>query len=231
MRPSCLRLTAFQGLVYGRPLMASRPCGAPLTYYRPAPAAWMKLGFKEQGVRLHPSEVLRPEGERLLKRPGTYALVLRLERAACMTLGGLGSWPIARGWYLYVGSAQGPGGLAARLAHHLRDAQRPRWHVDWLRRYAQVHEIWAGPAADAQSEHRWAWVCSLLPGAHVPVPRFGASDCRRCPAHLLAFARAPRWESFCILFRRFGNANLPGARRAVELSGSAFEADFDQPSW
>jgi hypothetical protein len=34
--------------------------------------------------------------------------------------------------------------------------------------------------------------CGLLdrllkaPGAAVPVPRFGSSDCRRCPAHLVA---------------------------------------------
>ena len=42
------------------------------------------------------------------------------------------------GFYVYVGGALGPGGLRARLSHHLRRAVRPHLHIDYLRRGAML---------------------------------------------------------------------------------------------
>ncbi len=57
--------------------------------------------------------------------PGTYALLLKLDRWERITVGKLGTFDFPAGYYLYVGSALGPGGLQARLAHHQRGSKSP----------------------------------------------------------------------------------------------------------
>jgi Uri superfamily endonuclease len=127
---------------------------------------------------------------------GTYVLVLRLEAPARLTVGQLGTFDFPAGWYAYVGSACGPGGLRGRLAHHLAPLRRPHWHIDYLRAAAAVATIWCS-AGDAAQEHIWAVALAQMPGATVAVPRFGASDCR-CPSHLFYFAAPPESAVFSV---------------------------------
>ncbi len=61
---------------------------------------------------------------------------------SCITVGKFGELVFPAGDYMYLGSAMGPGGLFARLSHHLRVASKPHWHIDWLRQYAALPEIW-----------------------------------------------------------------------------------------
>ena len=119
--------------------------------------------------------------------PGTYALLLYLPARTPLKAGGLEPHAFVRGWYLYVGSAQGPGGVAARIGHHLRSHHPPRWHLDYLRPWSRPRGAWAGPCA---REHQWAALLGRLPGAQFPVVGFGSSDCR-CPAHLIFLPRRP----------------------------------------
>ncbi|MGA7799988.1 MAG: GIY-YIG nuclease family protein, partial [Gammaproteobacteria bacterium] len=107
---------------------------------------------------------------------GTYVLVLRADRCAALPVGRLGTLQVRRGYYLYVGSALGPGGLRARLGHHLRHAARPRWHIDYLRGMLAVREIWY-TCDPRRWESAWAQVLAGLPGMSVPLAGFGASDC------------------------------------------------------
>jgi len=120
--------------------------------------------------------------------PGSYLLVLEVVQARRIRVGALGQLALQPGFYVYAGSAFGTGGLAARLAHHLRRARRPRWHIDYLRRHAIPREIWF--LQGAQREHAWARALAARPSATLPCARFGASDCR-CAAHLVRFARRP----------------------------------------
>ena len=69
---------------------------------------------------------------------GTYALVLHLECTEEITVGKLGMFTFPAGYYLYVGSALGPGGLEARLARHRRRGKKLRWHIDYLLEHAQL---------------------------------------------------------------------------------------------
>jgi len=101
-----------------------------------------------------------------------------------------------------VGSALGPGGLAARVAHHARRSTSPHWHVDYLRRRAELVAVWHRAGA-VRREHEWAAALMRLPGATVPVASFGASDCR-CPAHLVRMASAPRIAAFRSLVDEIG---------------------------
>ena len=64
--------------------------------------------------------------------PGVYILVLRLHGFFRGTVGRLGLAEFEPGFYMYVGSALGPGGLAARVSRHLRRGKRLRWHIDYL---------------------------------------------------------------------------------------------------
>jgi hypothetical protein len=50
--------------------------------------------------------------------PGTYALLLTATAPLEVVVGRLGACRLPAGHYVYVGSAHGPGGLAARLTHH-----------------------------------------------------------------------------------------------------------------
>ena len=114
---------------------------------------------------------------------GTYLLLARLETKAALTVGRLGTFAFPRGWYAYAGSAMGPGGIPARLAHHCRSEKRTHWHIDYLLAYSTVEAYWYVEATE-RLECAWAAALSELPAARLLVPRFGASDCR-CPGHLV----------------------------------------------
>ncbi len=113
---------------------------------------------------------------------GAYALDLRLDKRLDITLPRKPSRILAPGRYIYCGSAYGPGGLRARLARHLAGPDRIHWHIDRLTSHVTVREWWAGIGARE---------CELVdhlrarPDVDIPLPGFGASDCRRCPAHLI----------------------------------------------
>ena len=141
------------------------------------------------------------------KHVGTYALILRLPSPASIRIGKLGEFDFPAGYYLYVGSAFGPGGLAGRLNRHLAPATatgqggpRLHWHIDYLRQRAGVEEIWC-TKQDVPREHAWAALASQLSGATVPAPRFGASDCH-CRSHLFYFERQPGSGEFRQLIRQ-----------------------------
>ncbi len=58
-----------------------------------------------------------------------------------LEIGRLGSFNIIPGFYAYVGSAFGPGGLRARIRHHLESVAQPHWHIDYLLGYAEPVEV------------------------------------------------------------------------------------------
>jgi Uri superfamily endonuclease len=122
---------------------------------------------------------------------GSYLLVLQLTQpVAALQVGRLGRFDFAPGYYLYVGSAFGAGGLEARLAHHARRHKpRPHWHIDYLRAHALLREAWT-VAAPWRLECAWCRRLAELPGVSVPVPGFGSRD-TGCPAHLFFMPRAP----------------------------------------
>lgn len=123
---------------------------------------------------------------------GTYALILKLSAGRRIQVGKLGAFDFPAGHFLYVGSAFGPGGLAGRLGHHLSPVKpdsRLHWHVDYLRPWAPVVEIWFAEHTEPR-EHEWAAIAGRLSGNYLPAPRFGASDCR-CRSHLFHFEAMP----------------------------------------
>lgn len=127
---------------------------------------------------------------------GTYALVLHLECREEIAVGKLGTFTFPAGYYLYVGSALGSGGLEARLARHRRHDKKLRWHIDYLLEHAQLVEVWSVTSTD-KLECRWAQSARQLPGSEIPIPGFGSSDCH-CLSHLIYLARKPTYEEFIV---------------------------------
>jgi Uri superfamily endonuclease len=128
---------------------------------------------------------------------GTYVLALWLVARRLISIGCLGWYAFPAGWYLYVGSARGPGGLRARLERHHRHlgpGKRVHWHIDYLREHCAWRGAWIRPS-DERLECAWAQRLAGLPGARLVVPGFGASDCR-CAAHLVHVAALPADEWF-----------------------------------
>lgn len=122
---------------------------------------------------------------------GAYCLVIRLDAEREATIGRLGRLRFAKGYYVYCGSAMR--GLAARIARHQRRKKTLHWHIDYLLALPAARLITAIPypsnqrreCALNQAMQRW-------PGATIPVPGFGSSDCAcGCPAHLTYFEGSP----------------------------------------
>ncbi len=126
--------------------------------------------------------------------PGIYALILLAAADQLIEIGKLGRFAVPRGFYVYVGSARGPGGLKARIAHHERISQRPHWHMDYLRPALHLKEVWYSYDPKGQ-EHQWANALSCLKGAIMPIVGFGSSDCS-CKSHLYSFTARPSIKLF-----------------------------------
>ena len=132
--------------------------------------------------------------EAVAGRPGTYVLVLELEGDTALPVGRLGRIAFSAGFYTYIGSAFGPGGLRARIGRHGQRFKKCRWHVDYLRRFAEIREIWYTGHPE-KTECRWAQTLRQTRGVRVVSPGFGSSDCR-CESHLFHFKRKPGIQTF-----------------------------------
>ena len=80
--------------------------------------------------------------------PGTYVLVLRLDRPVVLAAGRLAPVELTPGDFVYVGSARGSGGLRRRVGRHLRADKKPHWHIDALAALAPVVRIWYVESAE-----------------------------------------------------------------------------------
>ncbi len=118
---------------------------------------------------------------------GAYALLIRLDRPMRPAIRTLAPATLAAGYYLYLGSARGPGGIRARVARHLRRDKPIHWHVDHLTTKGRVTRVIAAPGG---SECALAARALGFDSVSVPVAGFGSSDCRKCPAHLLRLSGA-----------------------------------------
>jgi len=129
----------------------------------------------------------------LTAAPGTYVLILRCPRTTNIRIGSWGRLCVQPGYYLYVGSAFGPGGLRARVSRHCRRHKNKRWHIDYLRQFTAMADIWYSREPE-HLEHRWAESLGRMAGMQ-KIPRFGCSDCQ-CPSHLFYAMTPPQLADF-----------------------------------
>ena len=116
---------------------------------------------------------------------GTYALIFQVKQQFTCKVGKLGNFAGSPGSYVYVGSAFGPGGIQARIIHHLKLSPKPHWHLDYIRPYIQPVALCFSDAS-VRLEHQWASEISNMPGSQCHMHNFGSSDCT-CLTHLFYF--------------------------------------------
>ena len=127
---------------------------------------------------------------------GTYVLVASVAQMKRLEIGLLGAYDVVPGFYAYVGSAFGAGGLCARIGHHLESTAAPHWHIDYLLGIAEPVEVWY-TTAKQKLEHHWAELLEQAPQFRVPIPRFGSSDYHRSrSSHLFHSKRRPSFRWF-----------------------------------
>jgi Uri superfamily endonuclease len=127
---------------------------------------------------------------------GTYVLIASVSNMRHLEIGSLGRIDIIPGFYAYVGSAFGSGGLRARIGHHLESTAEPHWHIDYLLQVATPIEVWY-TTANRKLEHHWAELLEGSPGYRSPIPRFGSSDYHRSrTSHLFYSKRRPSFGWF-----------------------------------
>ena len=123
--------------------------------------------------------------------PGNYVLVLAAAGSETADIGKLATIVTQKGYYLYTGSAFGPGGIQARINRHVKQVKPRRWHIDYLSEQLLLTEVWFCEA-ESNIECRMFDVLAGM-GGEQHCKGFGASDCC-CPSHLLYFERVPDLE-------------------------------------
>ena len=121
-----------------------------------------------------------------MSKTGTYIVVLRSHQAKQIQIGRLAQFNIKKGYYVYIGSAFGSGGVIARLRHHSKVSKRPHWHLDYLRAETSFYAAYAEYSSEKE-ECNWASVMAKNTVASEPLKGFGSSDCD-CRTHLFYFS-------------------------------------------
>lgn len=129
---------------------------------------------------------------------GTYVVVYACDVNARLQVGRWSEIELQPGYYLYVGSAFGPGGVRARVQRHCRKEKKLHWHIDYLSAQLSPLEAWLC-YQDERLEHRWAQALSEMK-AMSPVEGFGCTDCD-CRSHLFTTQERPDIEEFSKLAR------------------------------
>jgi Uri superfamily endonuclease len=127
---------------------------------------------------------------------GKYILIAQVLQLQRLQIGSLSEFDFIPGFYAYVGSAFGSGGLRARIGHHLESTADPHWHIDYLLNVASPVEAWF-TIAHRKLEHHWAELFENASPFRAPIPRFGSSDYHRSRAsHLFYSQRRPSFRWF-----------------------------------
>ena len=121
---------------------------------------------------------------------GTYALTYVCRTTRSIRVGKLGKLKLQPGYYLYVGSAFGPGGIRARIRHHLGESLSPHWHIDYLKPHCDLRELWV-TYSNTKRERTWASTLSKSNDVSIPLVGFGASD-TSAVSHLFFFEAQPQ---------------------------------------
>jgi Uri superfamily endonuclease len=135
--------------------------------------------------------------------PGTYIVFYYLARPAKrLRIGALGTFDFPAGYFGYVGTAFGGGGVKKRTERHRTRISNDRWNIDYLKRRCKPVALW-WTHDRAKVEFQWAEILGSMPGRSFPAPGFGAADNDGAEAHLVRFAKMP---SFAVFRRRVEDA-------------------------
>lgn len=110
---------------------------------------------------------------------GAYCLLIHIKADFEIKIGSLGRLKLARGHYVYIGSALN--NLEKRITRHLKSKKTKHWHIDYLlaNKNAAVQKIFIKESKTREECH----IARKLATYGTPIRNFGSSDCR-CKSHL-----------------------------------------------
>ena len=136
---------------------------------------------------------------------GTYVLILNLKRDKRVIVGNskkaeLSPRLFQAGYYAYVGSAFGPGGLSSRIKRHLVKDKALIWNIDFLRKESGPVEVWVSDQKN-RPEKQWAKILSDMNRGE-PIENFGNTDDVKSKTHLFYFKKQPSVRIFRELIKK-----------------------------
>ena len=115
---------------------------------------------------------------------GTYILFIEVSKDVTLEIGSLGRIKFTKGFYIYIGSAFGPGGLVKRVERHFRNEKKLFWHIDYLLNSSSIEIVAVAWTANQQKlECLISQEIDKLSDLVTPIHNFGSSDCK-CTGHL-----------------------------------------------
>ena len=120
----------------------------------------------------------------------TYQLYIYLSADVNITIGRHGKYDFPDGYYLYTGSARK--NLLQRVKRHLRDEKKVRWHIDYLliNSFTRIVAVRLSRLQECE--------LNQMVGGTIPVPGFGASDCKKQGgSHLKYLGKTSNYWLFC----------------------------------
>ena len=113
---------------------------------------------------------------------GTYLLFIKIIKSVEITIKGKSSL-LNAGYYIYIGSAFGAGGLSSRLHRHLRKIKKKNWHIDQITSSTFSEIICIGVLLKQRVECELSKIIGDIEKT-VPITGFGNSDCeKKCISH------------------------------------------------
>lgn len=161
---------------------------------------------------------------------GTYLLFIKNQKSQKITIGSLGVINFPSSYFIYVGSALGPGGLKRRLSRHLRSRKKIFWHIDYLLKKTEIVAV----ATIALKERLECSISQQISSRlkrpeQFPIQNFGSSDCD-CTSHLFCLGdySLPKIKQNLLLplFRQLGFKSSwidIGERKKMKRQESSFE--------
>ncbi|MCD9184888.1 MAG: GIY-YIG nuclease family protein [Pyrinomonadaceae bacterium] len=114
---------------------------------------------------------------------GCYQLKIEIRENISLKIGALGVCRFAKGNYVYTGSAMK--NLSRRVARHKSQEKKLRWHIDYLLAHCSVGLVKVEIYPSEKKEECFYNQNLLKSGAKAVISKFGSSDCKTCPSHLL----------------------------------------------
>ena len=113
---------------------------------------------------------------------GTYLLFIKIIESIEIQIRGETLF-INAGYYIYIGSAFGAGGLSSRLHRHLRKIKKKHWHIDQITISEFSEIIGIGVLLKQKVECELSKILGDMEKT-IPIAGFGNSDCeRKCISH------------------------------------------------
>ena len=112
---------------------------------------------------------------------GTYTLFIRIKAEISIEIRKR-VIKLQPGFYIYVGSAFGAGGLSSRLHRHMRKNKKKHWHIDQvtMSNHSRIEGI--GISIEKKNECTIASLLSEIENIS-PIKGVGNSDCIQCQSH------------------------------------------------